>query len=37
VLRAAAELGGGAGERPPSEADMASLGERAGLASIFGL
>jgi aryl-alcohol dehydrogenase-like predicted oxidoreductase len=37
VLRAAAELGGAASEGPPSEADMASFGERAGLSSIFGL
>ena len=37
VLRAAAELGAAASEGPPSEADMAGLGERAGLSSIFGL
>jgi aryl-alcohol dehydrogenase-like predicted oxidoreductase len=37
VLRAAAELGAAASEGPPSDADMASFGQRAGLASIFGL
>jgi aryl-alcohol dehydrogenase-like predicted oxidoreductase len=37
VLKAAAELGDGAREGVPSEAAMASFGQRAGLASIFGL
>jgi hypothetical protein len=37
VLRAAAELGAAANEEPPSDAVMASFGQRAGLASIFGL
>jgi aryl-alcohol dehydrogenase-like predicted oxidoreductase len=36
VLRAAAELGG-ASEPPPADAVMATFGQRAGLASIFGL
>jgi aryl-alcohol dehydrogenase-like predicted oxidoreductase len=37
VLKAAAEIGDGAREEVPSEAAMASFGQRAGLASIFGL
>jgi aryl-alcohol dehydrogenase-like predicted oxidoreductase len=37
VLKAAAELGAAASEGVPSEAAMASFGQRAGLASIFGL
>ncbi len=36
VLRAAAELGA-ASEPPPADAVMATFGQRAGLASIFGL
>jgi aryl-alcohol dehydrogenase-like predicted oxidoreductase len=37
VLKAAAELGAATSAEVPSEAAMASFGQRAGLASIFGL